>query len=120
MHGRGTVTSIRAPARPRTRNLQGGGPAAQGGVVRHGEIEPEQTDDGANQPFGLAQRQAEHGPERQGRQDGEFRVPGLAASGGAGLRLSGRDRFIGEPDGQTPSGRRYDIAVERPPQNRTC
>ena len=33
-------------------------------VVRHGEIEAEQGEDGADQPFGLSRRQAEHGTER--------------------------------------------------------
>jgi hypothetical protein len=56
VHGLGTVTSLRAPARPWPGHLQRRGPAAQGGVVRHGEIKPEQADDGADQAFGLAQR----------------------------------------------------------------
>ena len=43
------------------------GPAAERGVVRHGKIEPEQVEDRADQPFGLAQGQAEHGPQRQRR-----------------------------------------------------
>ena len=30
-------------------------------MVRHGKLEAEQVEDGADQPFGLAQRQAEHG-----------------------------------------------------------
>ena len=49
--------------------LQRRGPAAQGGVVRHGEIEPEQAHEGADQALSLAQRQPEHGPERQGCSD---------------------------------------------------
>ena len=44
-----------------SRYLQRLGPPAQGRVVRHGEIEAEQLEDGADQPLGLAQRQAEHG-----------------------------------------------------------
>src|SRR4051794_10797502 len=47
-------------ARPWSWDLQGLGPAAQGGVVRHREIETKQMKDGADQAFGLAQRQAEH------------------------------------------------------------
>ena len=45
-------------------------------MVRHGKIKPEQPEDGADQPFGLAQRQAEHGPQRQRRQDRQGRVVG--------------------------------------------
>src|SRR3712207_8592628 len=41
------------------------------GVVRHPQGEAEQADEGADQAFGLPERQAEHGPECQGRQDGE-------------------------------------------------
>src|SRR4051812_10610163 len=75
--------------RPWPGDLQGCCPAAQGGVVRDGEIEAKQVYDGADQTLGLAQRQAEHGPERQGCQDGERRIPGLSASGRAWLRLPG-------------------------------
>ena len=38
---------------------------AQGGVVRHREVEAEQGEDGADQPFGLPKGQAEHGSQRQ-------------------------------------------------------
>jgi hypothetical protein len=44
-------------------------PAAQRRVVRHREVKPEQCDDGADQPLGLAQRQSEHHAHRQGRGD---------------------------------------------------
>ena len=43
------------------RHLQRLGPAAEGAVVRNREIEAEQLEDGADQPLGLAQCQAEHG-----------------------------------------------------------
>ena len=45
-------------------------------MVRHREIEPEQAHEGADQAFGLPERQAEHGPERQGRQDGKLEYQG--------------------------------------------
>ena len=45
------------------------GPAAQGRMVRHRQIEPKQADDGADQPFGLPERQTEDGPHRQRRGD---------------------------------------------------
>ena len=51
-------------------HLQRPGTAAQGGVVRHGEIQAEQGHDGSDQALGLAQRQAEHCPQRQRRRDG--------------------------------------------------
>jgi hypothetical protein len=38
-------------------------------MVRDSEIETEQADDGADQPFGLPQSQAEHGAQRQRRRD---------------------------------------------------
>src|SRR3954470_2500734 len=89
--------------RPRPRDLQGLGPAAQGGMVGNRESETKQANDRADQAFGLAQSQAEHGLERQGRQDGELGIPGLAASGGARLRVPGRDRLLREPDRQAPT-----------------
>ena len=69
-------------------------------MVRHGEIEAEQGDDGADQPFGLPQRQAEHRPQRQRRRDGQGRIARLAASRRSRLSLPGRDRRVGEPDRQ--------------------
>ena len=57
-------------------------------------------DDGADQPFGLAQRQAEHRPERQRRGDCQARVAGLPTPRGPPLRLSGCDRLLGEPHPQ--------------------
>jgi len=45
------------------------GSAGQGAVVRHGQIEPEQANDGTDQALSLAQRQTEHSLERKRRQD---------------------------------------------------
>ena len=72
MHGLGLAPCIGAAARPWAGHLQGGGPAAQGGVVRHWEIKAKQAHEGTDQALGLPERQAEHGPERQGGQDGEL------------------------------------------------
>ena len=69
-------------------------------MVRNGEIETEQADDGADQPFGLAQSQTEHSFERQRRRDRQIRVVRLATRRGAWLRLPGRDRRLREPDRQ--------------------
>ena len=62
-------------------------------------------EDGADQPFGLAQRQAEHGAQRQRRQDRQGRVPGLPAPG-RGAAGSARQAAIAssrEPDRQAPA-----------------
>src|SRR4051794_19813029 len=83
-----------------TSNLQRLGPAAQGGVVRHGEVEPEQADDGADQPFGLPVRQPEHGLERQRRQDCQVGILGLPAPARAPLGLPRLDRLVRKPDRQ--------------------
>jgi hypothetical protein len=56
-------------------------------MVGHGEVETEQVEDGGDQPFGLAQGQAEHGAERQGRRDRQRRVARLSAPAGARLAL---------------------------------
>src|SRR5215218_11177646 len=72
-------------------------------MVRNREIETEQADDGADQPFGLAQSQTEHSFEGQGRRDRQIRVVWLAARRGAGLRLPGRNRRLREPDRQAPA-----------------
>src|SRR3954447_2341583 len=90
-------------AGPWSWDLQGLGPAAQGGMVGNRESETKQANDRTDQAFGLAQSQAEHGLERQGRQDGELGIPGLPAAGGARLRPPGRDRLLREPDRQAPT-----------------
>src|SRR3954454_17111756 len=89
--------------RPRPPHLQALRPAAQGGMVGNREIETEQTEDGADQPFGLAQGQAEYGCERQRRRDRQRRVARLTARRGAGLGVPSRDRRLGEPDCQAPT-----------------
>src|SRR4051795_10986165 len=72
-------------------------------MVRDREIENEQADDGADQPFGLAQSQTEHSFEGQGRRDRQIRVVRLATRRGARLRLPGRNRRLREPDRQAPA-----------------
>ena len=93
----------RLASRAWARRFERLGPAAEGRVVRHGEVEPEQAEDGADQALGLAQRKAEHRPQRQRRGDRQRRVVRLPAGRGPGLRLPGRDRLVGEPDGQAPA-----------------
>src|SRR3954451_19046432 len=72
-------------------------------VVGNGEVQPEQADDGADQPFGLAKRQAEDGAQGQRRQDRQGRVVGLSAPGRPWLGLPRLDGVIGEPDRQAPA-----------------
>ena len=81
----------------RSRHLQRLGPAAQGGMVGHGEIEAEQPQDGADQPLALAQRQAEHGTERQSRRDRQAGVARLTAPAGARLRMCTRINALLRP-----------------------
>src|SRR5215210_4783087 len=103
VHRRGLAPSLGAAARPWPGYLQRRGPAAEGGVVRHTQAEAEQADDGANQAFGLPERQTEHGAHGQSRQDGELRIPGLPAPGRAGFGRPRFDRLLGEPHRQTPT-----------------
>src|SRR3954465_8581790 len=72
-------------------------------MVRHGESETKQTNDGADQAFGLAQGQAEYGLERQRRRDRQGRIVRLTARRGARLRVPGRNRLVREPDRQAPA-----------------
>src|SRR3954454_3801186 len=103
VHGAGIAAGAAlrtVAARLRPRPLQRLGPAAQGGVVPHGEGEPEQADDGADQPFGLPVRQPEHGLERQRRQDRQVGIRGLPAPARAPLGLPRLDRLVRKPDRQ--------------------
>src|SRR3954451_4288463 len=95
------MQGLAVTARSRSWYLQRLGPAAQRGVIRDRQSEPEQTDDGTDQPLGLPQRQTEHGPERQRRQDRQGRIPPLSAARRAWLRLLSRDRPGCKPERQT-------------------
>ena len=79
MQGLGIAAT--AGVRPRLWHLQRRDPATEDRMVRHAQRQPEQADHGADQPLGLAVGQAEHDPEREGRQDGERRIPGLPTPG---------------------------------------
>src|SRR5437667_4788292 len=85
----------------RSRHRQCLGPPAQRGMVRDGEIETEQVDDGADQPFGLPQSQAEHDAQRQRRRDRQGRIVWLTAPRGPWFGAPGRDGLFAEPDRQT-------------------
>src|SRR2546430_17028786 len=77
------------------------GPSAQRGMVRDGEIETEQADKGADQPFGLPQSQADHDAQRQRRRDRQGRIMWLTAPRGPWFGAPSRDRLFAEPDRQT-------------------
>src|SRR5438445_6476744 len=73
------------------------------------EIETKQPKKGCDQPFGLAQRQAENRPQRQRRGDRQRRVARLAAARGAWLGLPRRNRCFREPDRQAPAPAQGDV-----------
>lgn len=52
---------------------------AQGGMVRHAELEPEQAERAADEALGLAQGEPEDQPEHQHQLDRQVRIAGLAA-----------------------------------------
>src|SRR5258708_21954596 len=64
------------------------------------EIKIKQRKKGRDQPFGLAERQAENRPQRQRRGDRQRRVARLTAARAAWLGLPRRNRCFREPDGQ--------------------
>jgi len=76
------------------RRLQHLGPAAQGGMVRHGKVKPEPSNDGADQSLGLPQCEAKHHAHRQGRADGGRRnAAGRPVWSAAALARSGSPRL---------------------------
>src|SRR5216684_8070700 len=72
-------------------------------MVWRREIKTKQPKKGCDQPFGLAERQAENRPQRQRRRDRQRRVARLAAARGAWLGPPRRNRCFREPDGQAPA-----------------
>src|SRR6266849_7909545 len=78
-------------------------------MVWRREIKTQQPKKGCDQPFGLAERQAENRPQRQRRRDRQRRVARLAAARGAWLGLPRRNRFFREPHGQAPALAQRDV-----------
>jgi hypothetical protein len=92
------------------------GAARDGGVVRHRQIQPEQVQEGADHPFGLAQRQTEDSVQHEGRRDREVGVAGLPARRRPWRRLPLRDRLAADPERQAAVlAKRY--IVLRPVEN---
>src|SRR5260370_7991104 len=73
------------------------------------EIKTKQPKKGCDQPFGLAERQAENRPQRQRRGDRQRRVARLAATRAAWLGLPRRNRRCREPDGQASALAQRDV-----------
>src|SRR5713226_3993325 len=78
-------------------------------MVWRREIKTKQPKKDCDQPFGLAERQAENRPQRQRRRDRQRRVARLAAARGAWLGLPRRNRSFREPDGQAPALAQGDV-----------
>jgi hypothetical protein len=74
------------------------GGSAWNGPARR--VKPEQSNDGADQTFGLPQRQAKHQAHRQGRADRKGRVSRLTSRRGSRPRPPRRYRLIRKPNGQ--------------------
>ena len=83
------------------RQFQRLGPPAEGGEVRHRQVEAEQLEDRADQSLGLAQRQVEHSAERQSCRNRKVGVVRLTARRGPRRGFPGGDGLIREPHGQT-------------------
>jgi hypothetical protein len=67
-------------------------------MIRDSEIQTEELEDRADQPFGLAQRQPKHRPEGQGGPDRQDRVVRLTTACGAGFGPPSGNRLFREPD----------------------
>src|SRR4051794_30605130 len=67
------------------------------------QSQPEQVNNGADQPFCLAQGQAKHGPQGQRRQDRQSGVPGLPTWGGAWRCAPPLNGLLREPHCQAPT-----------------
>src|SRR5712672_399900 len=78
-------------------------------MVGRCEIKIKQPKKGRDQPFGLAERQAENRPQRQRRRDRQRRVARLAAARGPWLGLPRRNRGFREPDSQAPALAQGDV-----------
>ena len=66
-------------------------------MVWHGQVEPEQANDGTDQTLGLPQRQAEYRAHRQGGVDRQSGITPLTTWRGPRFSLPGLDRLFGKP-----------------------
>ncbi len=70
-------------------------PPAQGGVVRHGQIEAKQREHAAGETLPLPKSQVEHEPQRQHQLDRQVRVAWLPARGAPPRCVLPRDSRVG-------------------------
>ena len=70
---------------------------AQSGVVRHREVETQQSQDAADEALGLSQGEAEHQTERQDQADREIGIMLLATGRGATLGVPAHERGLLNP-----------------------
>ena len=97
------VQGLAAPAQLRARHHHSLGPVDQGRVVRHAQSSPCRPTTEPIRPTVWTQRQAEHGLERDGYQDGQRGIPGLAARCGARRCPPVLNRRVREPDREAPT-----------------
>ncbi len=89
----------RRPRRRRlTRDLNGGAPSRERGVVRGPQIESHQADEGPDKALRLAQGKVEDRAKRERSEDGQARVPALPAWSPRGRRVPGLGRVVVKPD----------------------
>ena len=70
---------------------------AQGGMIRHAELEPEEPKHAADKALCLAQRELEDQPQHQHQLDRQIRVAGLAAWCRPPCRLPAAERRLVQP-----------------------
>jgi hypothetical protein len=82
-------------------------------MIGHSEVQPEQADDGGDEAFRLAQRQAKHRAERQRRTDRQGGVARLTTTAGARLSAPRLDCLCSEPHREAATGAQTSL-VGRP------
>jgi hypothetical protein len=80
-------------------------------MIRNRQIQPEEPQDRTDQALGLAQRQPEHRPERQGCPDCQGRITRLVARCSARLGPPGGNRLVREPDREASALAQGDIVL---------
>ena len=84
----------------RQRDADGGGPAAEGGVVGHGQVHPHQLEERAGEPLGGPQGEVVDGPERQQALDGQVAVLELGPPLARPLVSPRLERLLIDPEGE--------------------
>ena len=76
------------------------GPAAEGGVVGHGQVQPHQLEERAGEPLGGPQGEVVDGPEGQQALDGQVAVLELGPPLGRPLVSPRPERLLIDPEGE--------------------